>query len=365
MTSLISRSEVGRAGLGVELLLCAVLLGGNAAPAHAEPQAQPAEQAQPPEQAQPAEQAPRSQQPASLRPWHQGVSEERRQKAAQLFQEAREFHRNLLLADARAKYEEALRHWEQPELRFYLGRVLMRIGLPLLAYENLQKSLQWGPGALAREVEDEARAAVGELLQQELSVIEIRCDEPGAAVLLDGKPWFVGPGTERRMVLPGEHIVTARKTGYYVVVKPVVVLAGKHVLGMIEMSIDTTITERRWQAPWAPWAVVGAGAALGLLGGGLTWRASTHHDEAEQKLQRDCGPKCEANDGSEYDQSILENRVAIGSFIGGGVALIAGGALVYMNRTRSYRTEDRGEVKIQLAPAVSAGVAGLSTRISF
>ncbi|AGP36002.1 hypothetical protein SCE1572_16720 [Sorangium cellulosum So0157-2] len=321
-------------------------------PAHAEPQAPPPAQAQPPTE-------------APVRPWHEGVSEERRQKAEQLFQEGRELHRNLLLADARAKYEQALSYWEHPELRLYLGRVLMRIGLPLLAHENLEKALRWGSGALARELEAEARAALGELLAHELAMIEIRCDEPGAAVLLDAKPWFVGPGVERRLVLPGEHIVTARKAGHYVVVKPVVALAGKRASGMVRLSADATLTERRWKAAWVPWSVVGAGAALGLLGGGLTWQASAHHEAAERKLQRDCGPKCPANDGSEYDQSILENRIAIGSFIAGGAALIAGGALVYMNRPRTYRTEDRGDVEVEIAPAVSSGAAGLSTRISF
>ncbi|XYH94970.1 hypothetical protein ACMHYB_45255 [Sorangium sp. So ce1128] len=334
----------GRAGLGTALPLCAVLLGVHVAPARAD--------GQPP-----------------MPPWHQGVPEERKRKAEQLFQEGRELHRSAILAGARAKYEEALRYWEQPELRVYLGRVLIGSGLPLQAYENLQKTLQWGPGALDPQIEAEARASMRELMRQELALIEIRCDEPGAAVLLDGRPWFVGPGAERRLVPPGEHVVTARKTGYYAVVKPVVVLAGKRASGTLWLSADAVITERRWQAAWAPWAVVGAGGALALLGAGLAWQANVHHDEAERELQgafrHACGPACAPSDGSAYDRGLLENRIAIGSFIAGGAALITGGVLVYMNRPRSYRTDDRGDVKIELAPAVSDSAAGLSTRISF
>ncbi|KYF53833.1 hypothetical protein BE04_13605 [Sorangium cellulosum] len=332
---------------------------GRAAPAYAQQQPQ-AQQHQPGSQGHLA-----SQPQSSAGPWHQGVSEERKQKAEQLFQEGRELHRSLLLAEAREKYEEALSHWEQPELRFYLGSVLMRTGLPLSAHENLQKALQWGAGALAPHIEAEARAAMTELMQQELAIIEIRCDEPGAAVLLDGKPWFIGPGAARRLVIPGEHIVTARKAGYYLVVQPVVVLAGKRASGTLRLSVDATITERRWQAWWAPWSVVGAGAALGLLGAGLTWQANTHHDETAQRLQRECGTTCSADDGSAYDQSVLENRIAIGSFIAGGAALIAGGVLVYVNRPRTYRTEDRGNLRIELTPVVAAGAGGVSTRISF
>ncbi|XXX78394.1 hypothetical protein WMF30_06445 [Sorangium sp. So ce134] len=326
------------------LPLCAVLLGVHVAPARADEQ--------PP-----------------TPPWHQGVPEERKQKAEQLFQEGRVLHRSAILAGARAKYEEALRYWEQPELRVYLGRVLMGSGLPLLAYENLQKALKWGPGALEPRLEAEARASMSELMRRELAVIEIRCDEPGAAVLLDGKPWFVGPGAARRLVLPGEHVVTARKKGYYPVAKPVVVLAGKRASGTLRLSADATITERRWQAAWAPWAVVGAGGALALLGAGLTWQANVHHGEAERELQgafrRACGPECAPSDGRAYDRGLLENRIAIGAFVAGGAALIAGGVLVTMNWPRSYRTDDRGDVEIELAPAVSDSAAGLSTRISF
>ncbi|WP_437959539.1 hypothetical protein WME76_07700 [Sorangium sp. So ce119] len=329
----------------MKLLLCAVLLGVHVAPVRADG---------PP-----------------MLPWHQGVPEERKQKAEQLFQEGRELHRSAILADARSKYEEALRYWEHPELRVYLGRVLMRTGLPLLAYENLQSALRWGPGALDPQLEAEARASMSELLRQELAVIEIRCDEPGAAVLLDGRRWFVGPGAERRLVLPGEHVVTARKEGHYAVVKPVIVLAGKRASGTLRLSADATITERRWQAAWVPWAVIGAGGALGLLGAGLTWQANVHNDKADGKFQaafrRACRQEleCTPREGSVYDEGRLENGIAIGSFVAGGVALITGGVLVYMNRPRSYRTADHGDIKIEVAPAVSGSAAGLSTRIRF
>ncbi|HLM71712.1 MAG TPA: hypothetical protein VK459_03440, partial [Polyangiaceae bacterium] len=110
-------------------------------------------------QAQPAQ----TETPPAQPPWYQGVSEERRQKAKALFQEARELHRALLLGEARDKYEKALKHWEHPQLRLYLGRVLMRIGLPLLAYESLQKAMEWGPGALEPNEEKEALETLREL----------------------------------------------------------------------------------------------------------------------------------------------------------------------------------------------------------
>lgn len=305
----------------------------------------------------------RAEAPPFLPPWHQGVSEERKQRALSLFREARDLHRRMMLAEARVKYQEALASWEHPELRLYLGRVLRSIGLPLLAYENLRLSLQWGPGSLTLDQEQEARSTLRALVQQELAAIRIRCDNRGAAVLLDGKPWFVGPGVGRRMVTPGEHVITARKEGYFTVVKPVLVLAGKEASGHIALSIDAVVTERRW-APWVPWATLGTGAALGVVGAGLWWQADVHHREADRRLGGGCDPTCAPSARDEYDRSIIENRLAIGAFIAGGAAVITGAMLLLMNGPQSHRTEDRGGVQIELLPVLSGDLASLSARLA-
>ncbi|MGK4002827.1 hypothetical protein WMF31_09425 [Sorangium sp. So ce1036] len=256
------------------------------------------------------------------------------------FAEARALHRRMMLVEARAKYEEALAAWEHPELRLYLGRVLRSIGLPLLAYENLRLALRWGPGALDPEKEQEARATIRALMENELAAIEIRCDEPGAAVLLDGKPWFVGPGTERRMVTPGEHIVMVRRDGYSTIVKPILVIAGREASGQLARRVDTVVAPPPWPR-WIPWAVLGAGAALGAAGGGLMWSG-----EADR-----------GNQGGD--------DVAIGAFIAGGAIAVTGTVLLLMNRPQAYRIHDRGEVKVELRPIASLGAGGLSARLVF
>ncbi|WP_437615782.1 hypothetical protein WMF20_19500 [Sorangium sp. So ce834] len=297
-------------------------------------------------------------------PWHQGVSEERKQRAQALFEEARELHRRAMLAEARAKYEEALAAWEQPELRLYLGRVLKLMGLPLLAHENLRLALRWGTGSLDAEKEQEARAAMRALVERELAAIEIRCDEPGAVVLMDGQPWFVGPGAEHRMVMPGEHVITARKDGYSTVVKPILVFAGQEASGQIALSADTVVSRPRW-ATWIPWATLGAGAALGVAGGALMWHADTDHEEAHRRLRDGCFPTCEAFDRDAYDRSVLENRLGIGALVAGGATVITGTVLLFMNRPEAYRAPDRGGVKIELRPAASLEGAMLSGRVVF
>ncbi|WP_437993972.1 hypothetical protein [Sorangium sp. So ce145] len=281
-----------------------------------------------------------------------------------LFTEARDFHRRMMLAEAREKYEAALAFWEHPELRLYLGRVLRSIGLPLLAYDNLRLSLRWGPGSLDAAKEQEARAALRALMAQELAAIEIRCDEAGATVLLDGKPWFVGPGAERRMVTPGEHVITARKNGYFTVVKPILVLAGKEASGKLTLSTDTVVATQRWPA-WLPWAAVGVGAALGVVGGGLMQHANTNHEDTHERLQAACDPSCAPSSHDEYEGSVFENDLAIGTLIAGGATVLTGTVLLFVNRPHSYRTKDRGGVQVELRPAASLEAASLSARLVF
>lgn len=202
------------------------------------------------------------------------------------------------------------------------------------------------------------------LVEQELAAIEIRCDEPGAAVLLDGRPWFVGPGTRRRMATPGEHVVTARKTGYFAVVKPLIMLAGKEASGQLALSVDTVVTTQRWPA-WIPWATLGAGAALGAAGAALKWHAGTVHGETDERLKDRCNPSCAPSARDDYAGSVLEDRLAIGALIAGGATAITGTVLLFMNRPLSYRTEDRGGVKVEVHPAVSLDTASLSARFVF
>lgn len=299
----------------------------------------------------------------ALPPWHEGVAEERKQAALELFMQGRDLHRRMVLGDAKKKYEEALALWEHPDLRFYLGRVLKLMGMPLLAYENLRLSLRWGPASLDPEDREEARALMKELVERELAVVEMRCDEPGAKVLLDGRPWFVGPGSARRFVTPGEHVVSARKEGYFRLIEPVVVLAGVQASGVLKLRADGIVTVRRWSA-WKPWAVVGVGAGLGMAGAVLRWQADGHLEEAERQFEGTCTSGC-APTTDTTSRATTESRVATGLFIAGGATLAAGAVLVFLNMPRTYRTEDQGGVELRIVPVASGAAAGLSARLSF
>jgi hypothetical protein len=300
--------------------------------------------------------------PAPVEPWNKGVSEEQREKAFELFQEGIALNKQFLLDEARGKYEEALLSWEHPRIRFYLARLYKRTGLPLLAYENLKKAIAWGPGALDREEKDEADTMLHDLEGKELGAISMRCDEKDAEVLLDGKAW----GSDvKRLVLPGEHVVTAKKAGYYTTVKSIAVSPGKEVSGVIHLSVDGTYAKRRWAA-WKPWVMLGAGAGLAGMGGGFLALARKNANETTQLLIANCSSgSCDPDTTGPYNGAQIENAFGIGALVVGGAGLLGGAGMLLLNLPQSVRTQDESDVKVEVAPLVSSTIAGISMRVVF
>lgn len=303
---------------------------------------------------------------APERPWHRGISDERKQQAQALFTEGGDMLERLMLREARARYEAALSHWDHPQIRFYLATVLHKLGQPLDAYEHLRQAARWGAGVLEPAEEQEARRLMRALLETELAAIDVRCDEPGAQIALDGKPWFVGPGAERRLLLPGEHVITAGKQGYFPVVEGVTVLAGKQASLVLALSQDEILFRRRW-SEWTPWAVVAGGVVTGLVSTSLRAEARIHFEEAEQAFQEECGAvlQCPVARSSLLDRARLEDRLALGALAAGGVIAAGGLIMTWLNRSHPYRTEAGDGADFEVVPLVGDGTAGVSARLSF
>ncbi len=309
---------------------------------------------------------------AARGPWYEGVGPADQEAAIALFEEALTLQRQWLLPDAAARYEQALARWDHPKIRFYLSRVQEKMGDLVTAYENLRLSLRWGldafPPADARMAREMLRR-----LEAGLSRIEVRCDEPGAEVFLDGKPWFVGPGSKQATVRPGEHAVIARKGGFFTVTKSVSLVPGKQATVDIELSPETIVKGRwdRWR-PWHTWAVVGTGAALTLAGGALEWQATRDYGQYEQSFRNVCNeqPLCKPHQGDSVLVRTLKharwkNRGAIAAFTAAGVVLTAGAALSWLDWPRPHRNQDTGGFDIELAPLVTKDSVSLSLGGSF
>lgn len=305
--------------------------------------------------------------PPAPGPWHEGVEPADQEAAIALFEEALTLQRQWLLPEAAARYEQALARWDHPKIRFYLGRTQEKLGDPVTAYENLRLALRWGldafPPADARLAREMLRR-----LEAGLSRIEIRCDEPGAEVFIDGKPWFVGPGSKQAMVRPGEHAIIARKAGFFTVTRSISLVPGKQATVAIGLSRETVV-RGRWELwhPWHTWAVAGTGAALALAGGVLEWQAARHYTEYEHWFRAVCQDRSLCYPHQEdprmpgkLRRASWENRSAVAAFSLAGVALAAGAVLGSLDQPRPHRNDDTGSVDIEIAPLLAADGAGMA-----
>lgn len=303
---------------------------------------------------------------ATPSPWERDVSGEERQRAEALFAQAVELHEQLLRDQAVTRYEEALSHWDHPDIRWNLALLTKEMGHYLRSYEHLERALAWGPEAFDEHDRDKLLAMRQMLLRQHLAVVEARCDQPGAELALDGKPWFRGPGEARQVVLPGEHVITAWKPGYFPVTRTIVLSAGVRGVVTIAMSVDGLIEKRRLQ-PWLPWAVISSGVGVGVMGAGLDWQAGRQLDQARHELARECGIalSCTPATPSSYGRALWEHRIGTGAIVVGGAVAAAGLALVLLNQPRSYRTKDRDGGTFELMPMASPDTAGVSAQFRF
>ncbi|WP_428263553.1 hypothetical protein [Haliangium sp.] len=292
------------------------------------------------------------------------VDTEARARAATLFAEGSAAFENFRFVQAEGKYRESLEHWEHVVTYLYLSRTLDQQMRPVESYRALQQALARGREALPTEEREQADALAVKLRGQ-LAELEARCDEPGAQVLLDGEPWFVGPGQRRQVVRPGQHVIISSKDGHYRVTEAIALLPGRTTKVELRMSVDEVRTVRRWQ-PWLPWATAGLGAtgtATGVLLRSLAARNLSTFRQELSSCER--APSCPQVDTAPRGRGVVQERVAAVSIIGGSAVLVAGLAGVLLNLPRLERSEDRGGVQLELLPEMSPSSAGISALLRF
>ncbi len=300
--------------------------------------------------------------------WYQGVSAERQARARELYRQAVTLHQELRFVEAIARYELALRDWEHPNIRFALARAVLKTGRALDAWQHLQQVWQWGPDALVGQNRELAHELQQTLLREHLAEVEVRCDQFGVEIELNGKPLVRGPGVGRRVVEPGEHVLSASKDGYSSLVRTILALASKRVEVEVQLSPDLIDKHPRW-SPWKPWAVAGAGAVIGLVGVGLRLDGVRRVDEAVDSISAECADVCDRRSSRDYDRAKLRSDVGLGTIIAGSAVMATGLALVLLNRPRATRSEDRSRAPFEMTPIITPSVsrdgAGVSLQIRF
>lgn len=294
----------------------------------------------------------------------QEVDPAARKKAESLFAKGSILFQQWQFVHAEEKYREALTHWEHPVIYLYLSRTLEKQGHLESAYETLQQALQREPELLSPE-DHQVAEGLRTSLESRLAQIEVHCADAGAEVLLDGVPWFTAPGPQRKMIRAGQHVIIARKAGYFQITQVATLLPGKQTRVEVRMSADEIRVERRWQ-PWTPWAVVGGGAVSSVVGGLLLRQAMNDYAAVEGALAT-CNTwvACGQVSIRRRESGEWKDAVGTGMLIAGGAAAVIGLAGMLLNQPYSHRSEPTDGVQFDFAPLVSGDGTGVSARITF
>lgn len=308
--------------------------------------------------------------------WSVGVPESRRQTAEALFKQGNALLRDSVTHSAIAKYREALGAWDHPNIHYNLALALMTLDQPVETREQLIAALRHGAAPLGPDRFEHGRNYLA-LLDKQLARLRVRCDVPQAIVQLDGKTIFVGPGEQEVLVRAGRHSVVASRDGL-VTNGAVRTLDGGQAVA-VELRLKTieemTEVHRRWPV-WKPWALVGAGAAVAALGGGLQayGLAAVRRVDRESRTRCAAGCATEPSDlASDRRAGILSQRAAMVAYGLGGAAIATGAVLVYLNRAqrtvRPYETAapaGDGRAQLELAPMLGGdGVRGLVATVRY
>jgi hypothetical protein len=303
-----------------------------------------------------------------VRPWAQGVPPAEQKAALVAFRAGNGQLNDGLFARAAETYRGALTHWKHPAIYYNLSLALMNLDQPVEAYESMEKATTFGEGPIEKDKIEHAKEYLL-LLSKQIATIKVSCDKLGARVSLDGKEVFIAPGKFEERVRIGRHTLIAEKTGYQARVNAPNIGPGEtfNVELKLYTADELTRYSRRWQATWMPYAVLGTGVGLGLVGVGLElWADSTYNDYDKQVTS------CSMNNtGCENSQSLKDLRSSGDTkktlgFVSYGVAgaAIAGGViLAVLNRPKAYllRPEDlneKDENNVSVAPIVTPTMAG-------
>jgi hypothetical protein len=310
-----------------------------------------------------------------VRPWAQGVSPAEQKSALLAFRDGNDKLNQGLFAKAAETYRGALTHWKHPAIYYNLSLALMNLDQPVEAYESMQNATTFGEGPIDKDKFEHAKEYLL-LLSKQIATIKVSCDKPGAKVSLDGKEVFVAPGHHEQRVRTGRHTLIAEKTGYQARVNAPNIGPGEtfNVELKLYTAEELTRYNRRWQTTWMPYAVLGAGIGIGLIGVGLELTADSTYNDYDKKVAA-CG-MMSTNNGCDNTSDLKDtlsrgDALKTAGFVAYGVAgaTIAGGiVLAILNRPKAYllRPEDlQDEGKVSVRPVITPTMAGASVQGRF
>jgi len=292
---------------------------------------------------------------AIAQPWSQNVTDKQKADAKVALDEGNRLYLATDYKTAAEKYEEALKQWNHPAIRFNYVRALVQLGRNAEAGDNLQQALQYGKEPFNDDVYQEV-LSYQKLLANQFGEIEVGCKQDGAKLTFDGKPFIEKcPGKQKVRVAPGKHAVVATADGFMTKEMPVVVIGGA------QQNVDVELVPldkaakivHRWPT-WIPWVVFVGG--LGVTGVGVLFKvqAEGRMNDYDQQVAIQCAVTgCDLNNPmpNSIEASLVDQRqsaesldkVAITVISVGAVTAAVGGVMLFMNRGRTVYEDPTGK----------------------
>ncbi len=318
----------------------------------------------------PAEPAPPPPPPAPVgppKPWAVGVPQDVQDKATALYEEGNTLFAQQAHAPALEKYKQALALWDHPLIRFNMAVTEIRLERILEAADDLEKSLRFGDEPFKQKSDTLYQQALDyqALVKGRVGYVEASCDQAGAHVFFDGKPWFDAPGKKKMRVLAGEHAITAEKDKFLTRSQKIVVTGGATASQDIKLvPLDTAVVLKYRYRRWIPWTVTGLGVALAAGGVGVWFLGKSEMNQFQADYTVQCANGCEPgltdpahrSLANERDSAELKGKIGIGMAGAGGAVMATGIVLAIMNRG------ERVLPNLEVAPKPGGGVAAVGWR---
>ncbi|HEY0255705.1 MAG TPA: tetratricopeptide repeat protein [Kofleriaceae bacterium] len=258
------------------------------------------------------------------------------------------------------KYRESLELWDHPLVRFNLAVTLIRMDRVLEAADELDRALAFGDKPFSQDLYQQA-LDYQKLVGGRVGELEVSCPQPGTHVLLDGKPWFDCPGTQKARVLAGEHALVGEKPAYVPSARRVVVSGGATTTEAVELvAIENAIAVSYPYPRWIGWTIIATGAAVAIAGGAYRYVGGRNMEKFETDLGVECPQGCDLGGHPglqhEHDSARLEGQIGIGLAIAGGGIVLGGILTTVLDRPR------RTLPNLEIAPARNGATMSMSLR---
>lgn len=312
----------------------------------------------------------------TAQPWHKGVSATNKTRALALYNLGNTFFAKSQWAQALRQYNKAVVLWDHPGIRYNMAKCLMELKRYLAAYESLKLALRFGAAPLdPPRLYKEGQFLRG-VLERMLARVRIVCRQPGVRVTLDGRPLFVGPGEQTRLLDPSQrHVVVATKAKHITVTRTVAPLPGR--LTKVALRLmglrKGLVMKRRWPR-WLPWTVLAAGVAVAGVGIPLVLKAIGDFKDYDKAYDAWCHDDngCLLSDRPTeivdmHHKAVVSRALAVTFFSVGALGIAAGVALVVLNLPRAVSSEkpppDRPRVTV--LPTLGRGGGSVTLTLRF